>query len=383
MTAVRSGADAAILARERRVPGLALLLDDDRLAEAVGEPARIERMRWKPGAGVVASLRTERGGRRFLAAYADPAKAAKDLHTAARLGARLAAVDGAPGAVVGALEGDRAIARSLARLRRRLPGVDTGSIVLRHNPARRVVLRLADGRVLKLAARGRDRVLVAIIGGDLAAAGVPIVAEEAVPRVAEATVLPWWGGGDLADRPDPTAARLAGLATAALHDSSPPAGAILLAERSLRRELVRARDGVAAVLPGLAPEAGAIADAVLRGVERSATPPTVAHGDLSPDQVLLGDDGVRLIDFDRVCLATPAADLGSFRAASALAGAEPLADALLDGYAERRTPPGERELRLHTAASLLTRAVEPFRTRQDGWDAAVERTLRLAQAVLP
>ncbi|GMA27949.1 hypothetical protein [Arenivirga flava] len=282
MTAVRSGAEAAILLRERRVPGLALLLDADRLAQAVGEPARIERMRWKPGAGVVASLRTERGGSRFLAAYADAAKAAKDLQTASRLGARLTAVGDVPGTVVGALDGDRAIARSLARLRRRLPGVDTGSLVLRHNPARRIVLRLADGRVLKLAARGRDRVLVAIVGGDLAAAGVPVVAEAAVPRVAEATVLPWWGRGDLSARPDPTAARLAGLATAALHDASPPAGAILLAERSLRRELVRARDGVAAVLPGLAPEAGAVVDAVLRGVERSATPPTVAHGDLSP-----------------------------------------------------------------------------------------------------
>lgn len=383
MTAVLQRADVGLLARERRVPGLAVLLDADRLAAANGEPTRVERLRYKPGAGVVAALRTERGERRFLAAYADPAKAGKDLQTAARLGARLAPVDGAPGAVLGGLEGDRPIARALVRLRRRLPGVDARAAVLRHNPGRRIVLRLEDGRVLKLAARGHDRVLVAVISGDLAAAGVPVIAEEGVARVAEATTLPWWGRGDLHAHAEPTASRLAGLAVAALHRSSPPAGAILLAERSLRRDLSRARDGVAAVLPGLAADAGAIADAVLRGVERSATPPTVSHGDLSPDQVLLGDDGVRLIDLDRVCLASPAADLGSFRAAALLAGAEPIAEALLAGYAEVGTVPAERELRLHTAASLLTRAVEPFRTRQDGWDDAVAATLRLARAVLP
>jgi len=383
MTALRQSADLALLARERRVPGLAVLLDDARLAAVNGEPTRVERLRYKPGAGVVAALRTELGERRYLAAYADPAKAGKDLQSAARLGARLAPVEGVSGTVLGGLEGDRPIARALVRLRRRLPGVDARAAVLRHNPGRRVVLRLEDGRVLKLAARGHDRVLVAIIGGDLAAAGVPVVAEEGVARVSEATLLPWWGRGDLLARPEPTAARLAGEAVAALHASSPPAGAILLAERSLRRDLARARDGVAAVLPGLAADAGAIADAVLRGVERSATPPMVSHGDLSPDQVLVGDDGVRLIDLDRVCLASPAADLGGFRAAAMLGGLEPLADALLAGYAEHRPLPTERELRLHSAASLLGRAIEPFRTRRDGWEHAVAETLRLAQAVLP
>ncbi len=98
---------------------------------------------------------------------------------------------------------------------------------------------------------------------------------------------------------------------AALHRSSIPVGSA----RTLADEIDAARAGVDAVAP-LAP---ALAASLRRhlgavgalGLDASG-PLGVAHGDFDTSQVLFGGRSTSLVDFDTVCLAEPAFDLGRF-----------------------------------------------------------------------
>jgi hypothetical protein len=98
---------------------------------------------------------------------------------------------------------------------------------------------------------------------------------------------------------------------AALHRSSLP----VVAPRSLGGDI----DLVRAAVDGLAPLAPALAEslhshlAAVGGVAADpAGPLGVAHGDFHPSQVLFDGSTTSLVDFDTVCRAEPALDLGQF-----------------------------------------------------------------------
>jgi hypothetical protein len=109
---------------------------------------------------------------------------------------------------------------------------------------------------------------------------------------------------------------------AALHRSSIPVGAA----RTLTEEV----DGVRAAVEALAPMAPALAASLDRHVraigDLALDPPGplgVAHGDFHPSQVLFDGSTTSLVDFDTMCLAEPALDLGRFTAHLAVAGPGP------------------------------------------------------------
>jgi ABC-type multidrug transport system ATPase subunit len=100
---------------------------------------------------------------------------------------------------------------------------------------------------------------------------------------------------------------------AALHGSSIPVGP----PRTLAEEV----DGLRAAVEALAPMAPALATSLHRHldgigdvVREPAGPLGVAHGDFSPSQVLFDGVTTSIVDFDTVCLAEPALDLGQFSA---------------------------------------------------------------------
>jgi aminoglycoside phosphotransferase (APT) family kinase protein len=101
---------------------------------------------------------------------------------------------------------------------------------------------------------------------------------------------------------------------AELHTSGIVAGV----PHTLEDELARAAGAVAAIRDD-APE---LAGRLSRALERagasagrtSAQPAVLSHGDLTPSQLLLDGDRVGLVDFDGVCRAEPAFDLGRFLA---------------------------------------------------------------------
>ena len=93
--------------------------------------------------------------------------------------------------------------------------------------------------------------------------------------------------------------------------------------------------------------------------------PVLAHGDVSPDQVLYeySTGRIWLTDFDRVRLAPAAMDLGSY-----LAEAPPSQrHALLEGYATHRPVPGAEELGWAIALSRLARLADPLRRAHPSW----------------
>jgi aminoglycoside phosphotransferase (APT) family kinase protein len=78
-------------------------------------------------------------------------------------------------------------------------------------------------------------------------------------------------------------------------------------------------DGVQGAVDDLAPLAPALAGSLqrhladVRGLALDPPgPPVVAHGDFDPSQVLFDGPTTSLVDFDAVCLAEQALDLGQF-----------------------------------------------------------------------
>jgi aminoglycoside phosphotransferase (APT) family kinase protein len=105
---------------------------------------------------------------------------------------------------------------------------------------------------------------------------------------------------------------------AALHRSSIPVGA----PRSLAGEVDRVR----AAVDDLAPFAPTLAETVRRHLgavgELAGDAPGssgVAHGDFDPSQILFDGPTTGLVDFDTMCLAEPALDLGQFTGQLAVA----------------------------------------------------------------
>jgi hypothetical protein len=115
---------------------------------------------------------------------------------------------------------------------------------------------------------------------------------------------------------------LAGQAARALHDHGRSAldltGLALLPEQGLDAEAastLRAGDHLRVLLPALGRQYDELVTAVSQTVATMpAATPTLLHGDLKSDNLLVEDGRVRLLDLDRVCVGDPAVDLGKFLA---------------------------------------------------------------------
>ena len=163
---------------------------------------------------------------------------------------------------------------------------------------------------------------------------------------------------------------------ATLHRLDPPAGG----RRSMDDEIAPLRADIgmlAAVAPGLGAwleRRRARAEAELAATAPQA--PRPCHGDLKHNQILFDGRRWALVDFDTVCLAEPALDLGHFLAYLRLKadGAGPpelaaaLADTFLEAYAEAATGAGmavvPERVRGYEALSLLGRAAHSWQKRK-------------------
>lgn len=367
-----AAADAAVTARHPGLPGLALVLDVDRLRTAlaalvppeVAATAVVERLRVKPGASVRAGVRLEgpdgRSPRVLVTARAADdweAKARKEVD-AARRAELPACVEPATRVLLAPAAADRAL-RGLARLRPdtglavRRPreargGGDVVATTLSYNPGRRWVGRLDP-------APGTD--------------GTSLLVRRHADGDAE--VLPWVPGRPWApaDGTDAVRARLVEHA-AGRHDGHP--GAAAEARRRLERSVTAAVGGLGVLDDGWASRAGQLLPRLRARLAHEPLAP--AHGDLSPDQVVVGPDGaLHVLDWDRAGLLPRGWDAASWdaaqRATTAAAQPVPL------GGAGR--PSGAV-----VAAAHLVRAVEPFRRRHPAWPDAVEDLLAVAEDAL-
>ena len=179
------------------------------------------------------------------------------------------------------------------------------------------------------------------------------------------------------------AIRAGAIAAVALHRSGVGAGAA----HHLEDELARAEraleviDGDAAELVRrLVPAQERARDTAGR---TRAQPAVLAHGDLTPSQLLVDGPQVGLVDLDGARQAEPAFDLGRFvaylRVAAAKAGAAPTAELgahLLEAYHTAGGPPvDERRVEAWATAALVQMAAHSWRELKAG-------RVRLACAVL-
>jgi hypothetical protein len=110
---------------------------------------------------------------------------------------------------------------------------------------------------------------------------------------------------------------------------------------------------------------------------------TILHGDFHPGQILLEDGRVVIVVLDCAGRGYAGIDLGNF-----VAGLlerhlpEPVIDAFLKGYEEKRALPADGVLRVATSLALFRRAFFPFRTLQADWPEKTDTLLNTAARVL-
>ena len=382
---------------------VAAVLDADRLSKLLGRPVRAARLRIKPEVSVLVSLTDRSTG--LTAGWArllwpvSHSKAAQAERLAASLGLQppvTRSLDEGLLLQCGAVLTDPKLAEPLAQATELgVLGSWEARDVLRYNPSRRLVLR-DDATVLRLRTDGggpADEVHRAL-SGRLPVPG--LLDSQAVAQCeGRLSVQQWCGDTNLADVYADDADRAAsaqglkeatrrvGALLAALHscagqlpadliDRLPhqPAGSRELAEVHARQLDVLA--------PELARRVRAVGDMLPSHLSGT---PVLAHGDASPDQVLYeySTGRIWLTDFDRVCLAPAAMDLGSYLAEAPSCQRH----ALLEGYAVHRLVPSDEELGWAIALSRLARLADPLRRAHPSWRerisadlAAIERIAR-------
>jgi ATP-binding cassette subfamily B protein len=280
-----------------------------------------------------------------------------------------------------------ALAEPGPRLVRRLDqvGVEPASndepIRLAYKPRRHAVLRL-NGYILK--AYAKQAHFEAVTDRLFLSSAVEGVS---VPRLL-GTVPEWRATVQTAIDGSPPAnpasvAPALGTALRALHDSRVEGLTVINSGDRLAAAGAGARF-IASIAPWLGPRL----DALLRRLEDALPrggPLGPAHGDLTPQNLLVQGSDVALVDLDRLCAAAPARDFGSY-AARVLLGrrgnlesAHELLDALVEGYGRR--PDG---LSWYLATAILCQAQFPFRHVRADWPELVEALVGDAErAVAP
>lgn len=408
-----SPADAEVAGRDAAVPGMALVLDPEAIAARLRatpsweglRSARATYVRYKPATSCLVGYELELPGGAVPAvakAYrmGDRPKLAKARKHAppgqvVSLDAELVVVVGAAGDRDLPLPGR--LARTDARrrlLRILLPGEpevwDGVPRCLRYKPERRWVGVVPhQGRPVALLKGYRPGDLAQARAGLRFAAATTLTTPRLLGASTRAGTLAssWLAGRILADALDEpgTIATVGqvGVTLAQLHGQRP--GLLAPVTRADDAHAVRAAAAaVATVAPHLGDRAGRLAATFARRLIGGPALCGPRHGDFSPDQVVVGDRGVGIVDFDRSAIGDPIADLGQFVAALHVAeldgslGRErcsSLTDELLAGYAAAGARCDEDRRRDHTGAALVRLAVEPFRYRMASWPQRTEALL--------
>lgn len=358
------------------------LLDAAALSGLLHREVTITHVRSKPGHSLVAAHTDLHGAAGWTMLTGDPVKYHNAAQRAADFGKELQ-VHQASGShfFSGTVWTDPQLAKELAEARAVL-GEETPWRVLRYNPRRRVVAAVQTGssqKVLRVVAHGAAGLLNT--ARRWRSQGLPVTNVSPLGRRGSATIAALWGVSDLGRAPHPPAAETAGAAIAKLH-----AGPARQPDHGRRNpDPHRAAKGLVDVAPWLEGRASRLAAEL---EDRLAALPHRAaaqiHGDLSPDQVVLGDyqsHKIRLIDLDRAGWGSPMRDVGSWIAACRRDEQLQLIDPFLTGYtAHSHVKP--HDLDVWEATAHLAGAADFFRHREPDWPARTIRALDLTEEAL-
>lgn len=409
-----SPSDAAVVARDPALPGLPVLLDGAQVTALLRAPVRRDYLRYKPGTSCVLGGRVELPSGPagvFVTVYAADGLGKIDKTVAEAPHGAVLHVDRARGLVaalatadrdlpfLAALSREKSRRRALAALLPDRPELETAPLqTLSYKPMRRWVGLLTpyDGPPVVLRSyRVEDAPRAADVVRELASGAPrtprllgldPTLGSLAVEYVEGEPLDLLLAQGDV------TAGQLAEVGQALAHLHARRLDGLPARAGTDDATAVRAAAAqVAVLLPELAAQAQGLADDLCRRWPRLRVDPTTVHGDFSADQVVLGPDGVGLVDLDEAAAGEPAADLacavGALHAAAVLGrgprDVERWTAALHGGYAERADLPTAARLELHLSAALLRRAVEPFRDCRPDWPAECAELLERAELACP
>lgn len=427
-----SPGDAALARRERRIPGLATLLDPGALLAALRERlpgvsvdgASPVYVHYKPATTCLVAYRLRLADTELsIYAKAYGADAQVKLQKSRRLG-RIRGPLG-PGAVVlddldsaiyffpvdhrmPALRrmADPGTRRNLLkRLLRRRPELHEAPLhILTYKPERRYVARVESPQ-------GPQALVKFYTPAGYAAARTAAQALSArgplqLARLTGSTdryhglAYEWHPGRLLRDvlcdaaTPESdkiTALDRVGVALAELHRQAPDG----LGARTPRGERERLQ-AQAATIAHLVPEQESRLQSLVRrmAARLSGQPPArrAQHGDFYDQQALVMPDGVRILDLDQAALGDPAADPGLFiahlerhvlRRELTADAAGRYVEAFLTGYRGAcEDPPSAAAIGLYRAMGLFYLAAEPFRYRESDWPARIEAMLLHTETLL-
>lgn len=417
-----SAPDAAVVARDPALPGLALVLDAGAFAERLSRRlpdqgiigAESTYLRYKPGTSCVAAFRLERVGGDPIEVYAkahtihhygtvvrrrETLRAPTALNRARHLFDDLAIVVRSP-------IGDREMKalrrlfdperypRQIRQLLRATPTLwDAQLDTLRYKPERRFVGRLLykgqPAAVLKVYCQ-RD-FKTAFAGAAFAAAigHTRLLGALATHRI---LAVSWLPGTPLqlhtGDTLAPKTLRRVGAKIAELH------GGIINHSVPRTREFeaeatIDAAESLAFVCSHLSARIREIAWRAVEDLRSAPFRPCSIHGDFSADQIIINGERVEIIDWDNAACGDPAADLGSFIArleADATNGTMPASateravEELRSGY-EEVTGTLPAAIDLQTVIGLIRLASENFRNRIPNWPERTEALLDRSEEI--
>jgi tRNA A-37 threonylcarbamoyl transferase component Bud32 len=423
--AMLSEADSAVVAREPGLPGLAVLLDPDRLLDELDRvlpgrrpvTATITYLRYKPGTSCLAGLRLETpDGTVELSAKAYRAETYAEASarterpqlttwlgpSCLRLDERLIIFRGFPHdrklkALVRLFDAERGAALLRQMLPDR-PDLCCSEIeIVRYKPERRLVAVLGQAGRPGASLKAYDKDDFGGADHDAFDGEGRLRLPQRLGRHPELRILvrDWLEGQSLhqlLSQPqfDPACCREVGAALADLHGQE--GGALPERPSGADGEAARvAAAMVAKLLPDLSDRVCTLAASTASLLGSAPSRPKPVHGDFSAEQVIVGDGMPGVIDFDHASRGDAASDLGTFLAkveAMTIDGlldrsvAEATGAALWDGYRSESGALGWDQVRVHTALALLRLAPEKFRARMADWPMRTEMIIDRADALI-
>lgn len=410
--------DADIVARDRALPGLNLLLDAEALLAALRTLPSFDRLyevsvtylRYKPGTSCVAGLLlhlNDGGTLRYFAKALTAARFQQSWQHPKRQALVAAGDPRAPLALhdkavilqhpafdrgiryLSLLEDDA----RLTLLSELLPAEPDLSALewrfLRYKPERRAVIALSRRGVplgvLRVASKNEYG---QILQGSAVGAALGHISLAACKGNSRMLMTRWLDGVSLGPEEggglEPELMSAAGVALAQLHQAPFSLPVVQRVEDDIQA-MWQVFNTLETILPTSAAHFQHLARRIARSLTECAGESVPIHGDFSADQLIKPADGgpLRIIDWDRCACGNPLVDLGSFRARlemQTIGG--PIAPrqaseamlAFLIGYRSQRAL-DSRGLLWYSARALLCLAAEPFRRRVADWPQQVERVL--------